>query len=294
MAKVRLIFFLGLVAAGGALIVALLDRELKTPLGRTLAPLFGLLGRSTKDVDRMLSHVLPLEDIDEHTLGAAIKAELSGGWQAGTTDAVYVNALLRDLTAQKQRAFDYVAYVVDGPPNACALPGGIVLVTTGLLAILTTEAQLVGVLGHEVGHIERGHCFDAAKFQMLSRKLGGSSLGQVADAMFAAMVATSFSKTQEQEADDYGYQALIAHHYDPAQMSAAFAALQDHRAGGARGGKHDPFRDYIRSHPPLELRVENFRERARRWHISHAGERAYLGARNYRERVPRSQIDYGE
>lgn len=290
----RGIAFVCLLAAGGTLLGMLLDRQLKTPLGRTFAPLLGVAGRSTKDLDRALSHVLPLGDVDEETLGAALRAQCGGGWRSETRDARYLNALLAEITTRTRRNLDYRAYVVEGPANACALPGGTVLVTTGLLAILSTEAQLIAVLGHEVGHIEIGHCFDAAKFQMLSRKLGGATLGAIADALYGALVASSFSKTQEEEADEYGFATLLALTYDPGAMSGAFAALEDDRAAAHEGGSRtlDPFRDYVLSHPPLHLRLENYRARAQRWNGSHTDQRMYTGARNYRERVARSEQAY--
>jgi predicted Zn-dependent protease len=296
MAKVRWTALAALLAAGGILLGMLLDRRLQTPLGRTLAPLFGLTGRTTQELDRALSHVLPLGDVDERTLGEALRARCGGAWRAETPEARYLDALIAEITAHAQRDLDYHAYVVDGPPNACALPGGTVLVTTGLLALLDTEAQLIAVLGHEVGHVESGHCFDAAKFEMLSRKLGGRTLGAIADAIYGALLASSFSKTQEEEADEYGFATLLALSYEPAAMGDAFAALGNDPSGAESAGRHalDPFRDYVLSHPPLQLRLENYRARAQRWHAGHEGERMYVGARNCRERVARSVQAYDD
>ena len=294
MAKLRLAVLGVLLAAGAILLGMLLDRRLQTPLGRTLAPLFGLTGRSTKQLDRALSHVLPIGDVDERTLGDALRARCGGAWDAVTPEARYLNELIAEITKGAQRELEYRAYIVDGPPNACALPGGTVLVTTGLLAILATEAELIGVLGHEVGHVENGHCFDAAKFEMLSRKLGGKTLGAIADAIYGALLASSFSKTQEEDADEYGFATLLALSYDPAAMGAAFAALENEMGGAGSPDRQalDPFRDYILSHPPLQLRLANYRARALRWREGHAGERMYVGARNCRERVSRSVQAY--
>lgn len=292
----RVISLVVLLVVGGLLIALLLDRERRTPLHHTLAPLFALLGRPAKDVDRVLSRVLPLDDIDERTLGEALRVKGHGSWQRESPAALYLNALLPTITAGKQREFDYEVYVVEGPPNAFALPGGIVLVTTELFRILESEAQLLSVLGHEVGHIERGHCFDAARFQMLARKLGPATLGEIADLVYAHLVSTSFSKTQESEADEYGYATLITHDYDPVQMSLAFAALLRYEQATAndRGRRLDPFRDYISTHPPLEVRIENFRERAGRWRAQHPAQPMYVGARNLREQKPRTQASYDE
>jgi predicted Zn-dependent protease len=295
MTKVRVLCLVALLACGGLLIAALLAGEKRTPLERTLSPLFNLVGRSAKDVDRMLSRVMPLDDVDERTLGEALKARAGGSWERDTPAARYLNGLVAAITAGKQRPFDYEAFLVPGPPNAFALPGGIVLVTTELLTLFDSEAELLSVLGHEVGHVERGHCFDAARFQMLASKMGSATLGEIADLVYHQLTSASFSKTQESEADEYGYETLLAHDYQPAQMSEAFAALLRYAQSSARENRGlDPFRDYFSSHPPLELRIENFRERAARWRAQHPEQRMYVGVRNLRERVPRSQTAYDE
>ena len=57
-------------------------------------------------------------------------------------------------------------------PNAFALPGGVIIVTGGLLKTLKSEAELAAVLSHEMGHIELSHCLDTVRFQLLARKDG--------------------------------------------------------------------------------------------------------------------------
>ena len=95
----------------------------------------------------------------------------------------------------------------------------------------------------------------------------------------------------ESEADDYGYKTLLAEGYDPMAMSAAFAHL-------AKGNRHSdergiaPFRDYFSSHPPIALREENYRERAKRWVAQNAEVRVYAGALNLRNKVPKFKKDY--
>jgi predicted Zn-dependent protease len=285
--RTRVIFLSVLLAAGALLCALLLASEANTPLGRTLAPLLTLLGQTTKTADRALSKVLPIDDLDEATLGQALASEMSARYGEGSADQVYVQTLVRELAAGARKPFAYRAFIADGEPNAFALPGGVVLVTRGLLAILTSEAQLASVVGHEIGHVELGHCYDAARFQLLASKIHGQTLGELADAVYGFLAHASFSKTQEDEADGYGFETLIAKGYDPMAMSEAFALMQ--KSLGERTARGiDPFRDYFRSHPPIELRIDKFRERARRWRERHPDAPIYAGQHEFARRVTRA------
>jgi len=60
------------------------------------------------------------------------------------------------------------------------LPSGVILVTKGLLETMQSESELVSILAHELGHIERGHCFDVVKYELLARKIKSEKLGELA------------------------------------------------------------------------------------------------------------------
>jgi len=282
---------------GSLFIYLLIKEDAQTPLQRTFAPLFEHLGKTTKTADRMLSRVLPISDIDEKTLGDAFKSRYRRGRQSDKPSPYtpYLTSLVRELTADSQKPFTYEVFVLETKhPNAFALPGGVILFTTGLLEILTSEAQVVSILGHEVGHIERGHCFDSVRFQLLGEKFGGKTLGWIADHLLQSLTRSTYSKTQESEADDYGYQSLLAHKYYPGEMSEAFVNLKNSLRNQSYRNDVNPFRDYFDSHPPLELRIENFRERANRWRVRNPDEPAYVGTKNLQEKKPRSQVFYPE
>lgn len=275
---------------------ALMARGTKTPLGRTLTPFFSVVGGAAKTADRMISRTLPVGDVDERQLGEALAARMRDYGVVEDSPAIpYLNTLIREVTGHRQRQFDYKVFVIQGPANAMALPGGVILVTTDLLKILGTEGQIVAVLAHETGHIELGHCFDATRFEMLSRKLGTSVPGELADFTYRTLTRHSFSKTQEQEADDYAFEAMLAMHYSPLEMVGAFEALHREEQQVPTNGQSshlDPLRDYFSSHPPLSLRIDNYDARARRWFELHRGVKVYVGRRNWEERTARSQAAY--
>lgn len=235
-------------------------------------------------MDHWLARALPIDDLDEQQLGEALRARYEVDANTGDPDLLYVNELIDALEAYAEKPFDYRAHVLDRPEaNALALPGGVVIVTRGLLQSLGSEAELVAVLAHELGHIEREHCFAAVKFELLSRKRGSASLGQVADLAVGVLTRHAFSKTQENDADEYAYTVLLQSPYDPRALGSSFGTLL-RSSGSAVASRADPIRDYFLSHPPLEIREARFLERANAWWRRHPGERRYIGALNLSQR----------
>ena len=171
--KVRLVGLVLLLSVGGALAVSFAVTGVDTPLPSSLAPAFQFLGTPVKAVDHLVTRVIPVNDVDEREFGDVLRARYDA--QADTTDRdfLYLNDLMRGLSTTADKPFPYSVYLMDHDvPNAMALPGGVVLVTRGLLEVLRSEAELVAVLAHELGHIEQGHCVDAVKFRLLAEKLG--------------------------------------------------------------------------------------------------------------------------
>jgi Zn-dependent protease with chaperone function len=286
--RARIAAWITLLAAGGGLVAALALRRVETPLDSSLAPAFELLGAPLKSLDRFVGRVVPVDELDERDLGRALRARYAALETPDDPDHLYLNDLIAHVSTRARKSFDYrVSVLSNRVPNAMALPGGGILVTRELLATLHSESELVAVLAHELGHIELSHCFDAVKFELLARKLGSAPLGELADLAVHILVSHSFSKTQEAEADEYAYALLLHSRYEPRGAGRAFASLLawEGRRGGGRAASHaDPFRDYFLSHPPLELRRDEFLARAGAWWRGHPAERRYVGEANLRRR----------
>lgn len=151
--------------------------------------------------------------------------------------------------------------------NAFALPGGQIFITLGLFDKLETEAQLAGVLSHEMGHVIERHTAQ----QMAKSQLGellvaavatgaGSSQGSgnVYDpAIIAAVVNKMFqlrySRHDESEADTWGLKLMSEVNYDPRAMIQVMEIL---KASG--GGGHMP--ELFQTHPNPDLRIQQIKE----------------------------------
>lgn len=150
--------------------------------------------------------------------------------------------------------------------NAFAAPPGCsIYVTRGLLSILNTEAELAGVLGHEVGHVARKH-FARQRNQQVLTGLAAVLVGAVAKsdeigqlAGKAAQLGTlSYSRSQEYEADAFATQNLPAAGYPREGISNALAALQrqDEYSARAAGGNSNATPVWARTHPLTTVRIQ--------------------------------------
>jgi predicted Zn-dependent protease len=160
----------------------------------------------------------------------------------------------------------YTFSVVDmDQPNAFALPGGYVYVSRGLLALLNSEDELAGVVGHEIGHVAARHAVQratraaplavltglgAAVTGIVSPALGGlvGGIGDVA----GALVLAPYSRGQEEEADRVGQELAAKAGWDAAGLSRALRSLE--REEALHGGKSRGM-SFFATHPPLPRRV---------------------------------------
>jgi beta-barrel assembly-enhancing protease len=286
--------FLFLLLLGGTLVIYILyQKKSQPPMGISFSPVFQLLGKPVKSADKAITRLLPINQMDEKEYGDILAEEYLS--QANKTDSnyIYINQLIKEVSGFSKKKFTYRAFIISTPiENAFALPGGIICVTKGLLDSMKSEAEIVSILGHEMGHIERGHCFDAIKFELTFKKIKSATIGEFADFVLNTLIHHTFSKTEENEADEYGYDLLLLTPYDPMECSGAFKQLQ--KEYGTDQPKSDIISDYFNTHPPLPLRIEKSEQNAIQWWKEHKGEKRYTGVKNLRNRITMVQKEYTE
>jgi len=160
----------------------------------------------------------------------------------------YVNRVGRKLAntpEARASGFPFTFEVVADPSiNAFALPGGPMFINTGLLKAVDNEAELAGVMGHEMSHVILRHGTNqASKAQAIqlplmlgSRVAGGSMLGrlgQLGIGLGANSVLLKFSRTAESQADLTGSHLMAESGYNPMAMARFFEKLSSQ--GGSRG-----------------------------------------------------------
>ncbi|WP_447761140.1 M48 family metalloprotease [Sphingopyxis panaciterrae] len=204
-----------------------------------------------------------------------------GGAYAGP-QAPYVNRIGQNIAVQSglsRSPSDFTVTLLNSPVNnAFAIPGGYVYVTRQLMALMNDEAELAGVLGHEVGHVAAQHSKKRqsaatrnAILGVLAQVVGGAigdnggllgGLGGLIqnNAMQVAQYATlGFSRSQELEADQLGVQYLRSAGYDPLALSTMLASLANQTTLEARlaGGDARSLPEWASTHPDPASRVRN-------------------------------------
>lgn len=182
-----------------------------------------------------------------------------------------VGQRLKAVSELPQQRFTFT--VLDTPlANAFALPGGYVYVTRGLLGLANDEAELAGVLAHEIGHVTARHSaqrITQAQYGQLGAMgaavLGGILLGREG-AQVAGQAAQSvalgwvqgYSREQEFEADQLGVRYLSRAGYDPRGMARFLATLQaDEQLSARESGRQVPggAPDWLATHPRTLERI---------------------------------------
>ena len=168
----------------------------------------------------------------EKQVGDAMLEDLKNemGFAKDTNQEAQLTALaeplLRVLPGPQPQWQFYV--VTNKSPNAFALPGGHIVIFTGLLELVERPEELLGVVAHEVAHVTRKHTFrqqvaSAGPFlvlQIFLRSRGGAT-GVLAGGS-ALLVTQSFSQEYEKEADDVGWGYLVKANIDPRGMIEMF------------------------------------------------------------------------
>ena len=197
-----------------------------------------------------------------------------GGAYNGS-QARYVETVGRRIAVQSglsNAQGDFTVTLLNSPVNnAFAIPGGYVYVTRQLMALMNDEAELAGVLGHEVGHVAAQH--GQRRQQAAQRNaIGGALLGALAgaflgDSGFAGLVqkgigtgsqllTLKFSRSQEYEADDLGIRYLATAGYDPRALSSMLASLAAQSSLDARiAGSARSTPEWASTHPDPGARV---------------------------------------
>jgi predicted Zn-dependent protease len=145
----------------------------------------------------------------------------------------------------------------DDDPNAFALPGGHIVVTTGLLKIADNQDEVLGVLAHESAHVTQRHALrheisGMGPTYMVKILTGGRSKALEALAYPSELLAyESFSQEYEREADSVGWDYLVAANINPHGMIDLFRKFEAEEGKFSTGNEHHAFD----SHPAMEKRI---------------------------------------
>ncbi len=225
--------------------------------------------RTTNELTGETQYV-KLTERQEVALGLSSAPTLTrqfGGATSDTALARYVESVGmrvagKSAAAKTKYPFTFTVLGDRKTVNAFALPGGPVFITEALLSLMRNEAQLAGVLGHEIGHVVARHGAEhLAKADLTTGLVGatvvatsdpdspGSARAKAALAMAAAqLISMKFGRDDELESDRLGVRFMTEAGYDGAQMGEVMKVLK------AAGGGKTP--EFFATHPDPDNRLE--------------------------------------
>jgi predicted Zn-dependent protease len=192
-------------------------------------------------------------------------AQMGGVVDPSDPDAQTVTRVGAYLVAHSVAAkspYEYNFHLLRDPQtiNAFALPGGQIFITRGLFEKLSDEAELGGVLGHEIGHVVQRHSAQQMAKSQLGQSLvmgagaAASDRGRGQSALIIGQVVQQtmqlkYGRNDEKEADEFGLRILTESGFDPRAMIDVMQVLAE-----TSKGNRQP--EWLSSHPYPENRIE--------------------------------------
>jgi predicted Zn-dependent protease len=192
---------------------------------------------------------------------------------AQTVKRIGAQLVASSIASKSPYQYDFHLLRDDEMINAFALPGGQIFITRGLYNKLDDEAELAGVLGHEIGHVVERHSAQQMAKSQLGQSLvmgagaAASDQGHGYTAMMIGQVVQQtvqlrYGREHERESDSLGLRILTEAGFDPRAMIEVMQVL----AESSRGARRQP--EWLSSHPYPENRIELIK----RWLAEHPNE----------------------
>jgi predicted Zn-dependent protease len=229
-------------------------------------PAWAQFGRIMKGAERVQkARDIVFTDDEEQELGAAVSERIRARYGVVQDAAVHryvtlVGSLLGQASSRPKLTYRIIVLDTDGV-NAFAAPGGFIHVTRGTLALVANEAELAGVLAHEIAHVTERHTVKALQRSRTvgmatSESAGGGVKGyvvsQFADKAFDAVYA-GFDRGDELDADKVGVALANKVGYDPKGLGAFLTRLAErNKATKDTATKQGLFA----SHPEMQERLD--------------------------------------
>lgn len=210
----------------------------------------------------------------------------------------YVTTLGKKLGSQSHWPdLDYQFRILDTPViNAFAVPGGFIYVTRGILSYLNNEAELAGVLGHEIGHVTARH--SAQQYSRATLAQLGLGIGAMASETFrkyaglaqfgVGMLFLRFSRDNERQADALGVEYSSKGGYDSNNMANFFVTLERLDPGEDRSG----LPGWFSTHPNPPDRVAAIKRDTQKWQSQLQGAQFAVNRDQFLKSI--DDITYGE
>jgi beta-barrel assembly-enhancing protease len=232
------------------------------------------INKSVTAVEKTFQDITPRQ---EYYIGRAVAATVLTTYKPfdRATANEYLNRLGQTLTqfSTKPETFGGYHFVLldTDEINAFSAPGGLVMISRGMVRCCRNEDELAAVLAHEIGHVENQHGLKAIKKGRLTsaltilaveagKNLGGSDLAEVTKAfegsisdITSTMMNSGYARTTEFQADQSAVTILKRAGYNPAGLVAMLTQMKQNLKPGGH--------DFAKTHPPPDARIAEVQKR---------------------------------
>lgn len=181
--------------------------------------------------------------------------------------------LTNGINAVGSTPLNFKVYMTD-EINAFACADGSVRVYSGIMDIMDDD-ELLGIIGHEIGHVGMEHSKNALKQQLLNEAIlegaasANSTIATLTDSQLAAigsaLMSARYSRKQENQADDYGYDFLKKCGKNPYAMVEAFEKMQQLEGSASAGSSVSSyFNKMFSDHPETAKRIKRMKDRCKK------------------------------
>jgi predicted Zn-dependent protease len=254
-----------------------------------------ILGKLTSEQQEQLDRI-KVSPAEEKKFGQRIlDAYVEQLKQANVTmtqqgeDVAYLRQLLKTLVPLMQNANRYkqfdVRCIESEETDAYSIPGGHLLVTRGLLESAVSEAAVVGVLAHELSHLDRGHQLIPLK----QSKVANDPLDFQDRMMWIGLMVRPNRPEHESEADSDATRWMMKAGYDPRELARLLTVWNENRKRIAPWLPFVP--GFVKSHPDAGRRAQDVLQVATK-NLANFPDATYIGVENLRKRTPRSQKSF--
>lgn len=203
----------------------------------------------------------------EIAIGEQLKENFIQNEHIDSARTVNINKFYSNLKVNTDYKIN-ITVVKSEVKNAFALPGGEIVVFGAILDSMTSYSELVALLGHEVGHIEKRHTLKMI-FKNLSNYIIISAVFSDISGVLAVIVQNatmieqlSYNREVEGESDEFGFEVLVNNKVNPEGMVMLFEQLKDDKHSGGE------VPEFLLTHPKLDNRIETVKEKIKTSHYS--------------------------
>jgi predicted Zn-dependent protease len=228
---------------------------LATPSSPSAEPQFGAIVKKATQI-----YDLKVTDAEEIKIGASVSEKVRARYGVVQDSDVHryvtlVGTLLVKKSSRPNLAFTFIVLDTDGV-NAFAAPGGFIHITRGALALMTSEAELAGVLGHEIVHVTEKHTIKAIQKGKMIQMGADETLSNNPEIFnklvdkASELVLAGFGRNEELASDRVGVALVNAEGYAPGGLSDFLTRLTERNKSAAEK------QGLFASHPEMKERLD--------------------------------------